>query len=240
MSAGKPYYPVFLDLEGRLCVVIGGGPVAEGKVLGLLESGARILVVAPNLTPALAELDRKGRFERRERTYRQGDLKGAFLAIAATNDRAVHERVAAEAKQRNVLLNVVDDVPLCQFIAPSIARKGDLTVAVSTGGAAPVLAVRLRQQIEKLLRPEHARFLEIAATLRQPLARRYPDFAERRDLWYRLVDSDVLERLGIGDEEGAWRTIEALSGVEGGKAAVFSTRHGTDDDPRGAPHAGAP
>lgn len=209
----KPYYPVFLDLEGRLCVVIGGGAIAEGKIAGLLEAGARLVVVAPALTPALAELDRKGRFERRDRTYRPGDLRDAFLAIAATDDRAVHQRVAAEAKQRNVLLNVVDDVPLCRFIAPSIARRGDLTVAVSTGGAAPVLAVRLRQQIEKLLKPEHARFLEIAAILRQPLARRYPDFAERRALWYRLVDSDVLERLGAGDEEGAWRTIAALSGV---------------------------
>ncbi len=215
MPGGSPYYPVFLDLKGRLCVVVGGGPIAEGKVQGLLESGARVLVVAPDLTPALAELDRKGRFERRDRTYRLGDLKGAFLAIAATNDRRVHQRVAQEAKRRNVLLNVVDDVPLCQFIAPSIARRGDLTVAVSTGGAAPVLAVRLRQQIEKLLRPEHARFLEIAATLRQPLASRFPDFAERRDLWYRLIDSDVLERLGKGDEEGAWRTIEVLSGVAG-------------------------
>jgi siroheme synthase-like protein len=213
VEASGTYYPVFLDLEGRLCVVIGGGPIAEGKITGLLEARARVVVVAPDLTPALADLDRKGRFERRDRTYRPGDLKGAFLAIAATNDRKVHERVAEEAKRRNVLLNVVDEVPFCQFIAPSIARRGNLTVAVSTGGAAPVLAVRLRQQIEKLLRPEHARFLEIAATLRQPLARRYPDFAERRELWYRLIDSDVLERLGEGDEDGAWRTIEALSGV---------------------------
>jgi siroheme synthase-like protein len=213
VAAGKPYYPVFLDLAGRACVVIGGGPIAEGKVVGLLEVGARLTVVAPELTPPLAELDRRGRFERRSRTYRPGDLKGAFLAVAATDSRAVHERVAAEAKRRNVLLNVVDDVPLCQFIAPSVARRGDLTVAVSTGGKAPVLAVRLRQEIERLLRPEHARFLEIAATLRQPLASRYPDFAERRDLWYRLVDSDVLERLGKGDEEGAWAAIQAVTGL---------------------------
>jgi siroheme synthase-like protein len=213
MSAEKPYYPVFLDLAGRLCVVVGGGTIAERKVTGLLESGARVVVVAPALTPLLAELDRKGRFERRARTYRPGDLKGAFLAIAATDDKAVHERIAIEAKRRNVLLNVVDDVPLCQFIAPSIARRGDLTVAVSTAGKAPVLAVRLRQQIEGMLRPEHARFLEIAGTLRQPLATRYPDFAERRALWYRLVDSDILEKLGEGDEAAAWRTISELSGV---------------------------
>lgn len=215
MPAGKTYYPVFLDLEGRSCVVIGGGPIAEGKITGLLEAGARLTVVAPDLTPALAELDRRGRFERRNRNYRPGDLKGAFLAVAATDSRAVHERVAVEAKRRNVLLNVVDDIPLCQFIAPSVARRGDLTVAVSTGGKAPVLAVRLRQEIERLLRPEHARFLEIAATLRQPLASRYPDFAERRDLWYRLVDSEVLERLGRGDEEGAWSEIRAVTGLEG-------------------------
>jgi len=225
VGAAKPYYPVFLDLEGRSCVVIGGGTIAEGKIVGLLEAGARVTVVAPALTPALGELDRRGRFERRDRTYRQGDLKGAFLAVAATDSRAVHERIAAEARQRNVLLNVVDDVPLCQFIAPSIARRGDLTVAVSTGGRAPVLAVRLRQQIERLIRPEHARFLEIAATLRQPLAHRYPDFAERRDLWYRLVDSDVLERLGKGDEEGAWRTIAELSGVEKGVVPATAEAH---------------
>lgn len=209
------YYPVFLDLAGRPAVVVGGGPVAEGKVVGLLEAGALVTVIAPEVTPALADLDSRHRIGRKDRAYRRGDLTGAFLAVAATDDRAVHQRIAAEAREKRVLLNVVDDVPLCDFIAPSIARRGDVTVAVSTAGKAPVLAVRLREEIDRrLLGSEHARFLEIAAALRQPLASRYPDFRERRDLWYRLVDSDVLQKLREGDEAAAMQTIEALTGLE--------------------------
>lgn len=216
------YYPVYLDLRGRRCVVIGGGPVAEGKVSGLLQAEARVTVVSPRLTPELRKAADEGHIVHIARRYQAGDLAGAFLAISATDDRAVNEQVWQEATGRNItsaarsagLVNVVDDPPHCTFIAPSIVRRGDLTIAISTSGKAPALAVRLRQQLERTIGHEHARFLELAGMLRAPLAARYPDFQQRKALWYQLVDSDVLDLLRQGDEHAARRRIGEITGVE--------------------------
>lgn len=142
------YYPVFLRLEGRRCVVVGGGVVAQGKVAGLLECGASVAVVSPDLTPALAQLAREGRIAWEARPYRRGDLAGAFLAIAATDEPGVNQEVAREAEERGVLLNVVDVPSLCTFIAPAVVRRGPVTVAISTGGLSPALARRLRRAME--------------------------------------------------------------------------------------------
>jgi precorrin-2 dehydrogenase / sirohydrochlorin ferrochelatase len=207
------YYPVYLNLKGRHCVVIGGGLIAQGKVQGLLEAEAAVTVVAPDLTQPLQDWLAAGHFTYVERVYEPGDLAGAFLAISATDDRKVNQQVWQEATERNIPVNVVDDPPHCNFIAPSIMRRGDLAVAVSTGGKAPVLAVRLREQIEKLIGDEHARFLELAGTIREPLAKRYPSFEQRKALWYQLVDSDVLDLLRVGDEAKALQRITEIMGV---------------------------
>ena len=207
------YYPIFLNLQGRRCVVIGGGAVAEGKVRGLLAAEGCVWVIAPALTPALEALRRELRIAHVARNYAPGDLEGAFVAISATDDHAVNEQVWQEASARNVLVNVVDDTPRCNFIAPSILRQGDLSIAISTGGKAPALAVRLKEKIAALVGPEHARFLELAGSLRERLAQRTPSFAARRALWYQLVDSDVIELLKHGDEAGARARIEAIMGV---------------------------
>src|SRR5581483_10147284 len=155
------YYPVLLDLAGRPCVVVGGGAVAEGKVPPLVAAGARVTVIAPALTPALAAQQRAGRFTHLARAYRPGDLAGAFLVIGATGDPEVNRAVHAEATERGALINVVDDPPHCGFILPSVLRRGDLVVAVSTSGSAPALAVRLRERLERELGDEYARFLEL-------------------------------------------------------------------------------
>lgn len=207
------YYPVYLNLIDRQCVVIGGGLIAQGKVEGLLEARAAVTVVAPDLTQPLQDWLAARRFTYIERAYQPGDLAGAFLAISATDDRDVNQQVWQEATERNIPVNVVDDPPHCNFIAPSIMRKGDLTVAVSTGGKAPVMAVRLREQIEKMVGDEHARFLELAGTIREPLAKRYPSFAQRKALWYQLIDSDVLQLLHDGDEAAAIQRITEIMGV---------------------------
>src|SRR5579859_2484648 len=207
------YYPIFLNLQDRLCIVIGGGKVAEGKVDGLLAAAARVRLVAPALTPALEQLAREQRIEHLARAYRPGDLAGAFLAISATDERAVNEQVWQEANARSLLVNVVDDTPHCNFIAPSILRQGDLAIAISTSGKAPALAVRLREQIAPLVGPEYARFLELAGSLRERLAAQRPSFAERRALWYQLVDSDVIGLLRQGDEPAARARMEEIMGV---------------------------
>jgi siroheme synthase-like protein len=153
------------------------------------------------------------------RGYRHGDLIGAFLAISATNDRMTNEQVWQEARERSILINVVDDPAHCNFIAPATVRRGELTIAISTGGNAPALAVRLREQLEQSLGNEYARFLELAGTVRAPLAARYPDFAQRKALWYQLVDSDVLDLLRRGEELAAHRRMAEIMGVAPGVMA---------------------
>jgi precorrin-2 dehydrogenase / sirohydrochlorin ferrochelatase len=207
------HYPVYLDLKGRRCFVLGGCALAEEKVKGLLAAGARVTLVTPELTPGLCELAVETTIDVIGRRYRRGDLGGAFLVLVVNQGKAVAEAVWGETRGRNVLVNTLDDVPHCDFIAPAIVRRGDLSIAISTGGKAPVLAVRLRQKLEGEVGPEHARFLEIAGTLRAPLARRWPDFETRRALWYRLVDSDVLHLLRQGEEPQAFARIEEILGI---------------------------
>src|SRR2546427_4047392 len=152
-AGGRRFYPISLDLGGRRCVVIGGGPVAEQKVLGLLDAGAQVTVVSPELSLGLQDRAAQGLIATHRREYRSGDLAGAFLAVAATDDRTVNRRVWTEAEERGTLLNAGDDLPHCHFIAPAVHRAGDITVAVSTAGKSPALAVRLREQIARLIDP---------------------------------------------------------------------------------------
>jgi siroheme synthase-like protein len=205
-----PFYPAFLDLRGRLCAVIGGGPMAEGKVLGLLAAGARVIVIDPQVTPRLDEIAAQGRIELLRRPYRWGDLEGVWLAISAPDDRSVNRQVWEEAQHRRVWLNAVDDLPHCGFIAPAIHRHGDLTVAISTAGKAPALAVRLRERIAASLGREYGAFLDLLGGLRAEIADRVPDFRARTALWYRIVDSDALDLVRRGEAEAARRRIDAL------------------------------
>ena len=184
--------PVVLDLRGRSCLVIGSGPLAEEKVRGLLAAGAAVT---------------------HRTSYEESDLEGMVLAIVCGQPPEVAEAVWQEAQRRNVLLNTVDDPPRCGFIAPAVVRRGDLAGAISTNGKAPALAVRLRQRLEGELGEEYGRFLSLAGTVRAPLASLHPDFGERRELWYRLVDSDVLDLLRQGEEDAARARFEEILGV---------------------------
>lgn len=204
------YYPISLNVTRRPCAVIGGGPIAEQKVLALLDAGALVTVVAAELTARLQALATEGAIRVLRRPYRRGDLHGAFLAIAAGEDRTANAEIWEEAGRERVVLNAVDDTPHCHFIAPAIFRQGDLTVAVSTGGKSPALGVRLRDRLGAHIGPEYAAFLDLLGGLREEIAAREPDFARRTELWYRLVDSDVIEYLRRGDTDGARRRIMTL------------------------------
>ncbi len=220
------FYPVFLNLQQRRVVVVGGGAVAEQKVLGLLEAGARVTVTSPELTWKLEDLAATGAIEVRRRAYQDGDLEGAFLAIAGTDDRSANALVWAEAEARGILLNAVDDLPHCSFIAPAVHRAGDITIAVSTGGKSPVLAVRLRDRIRALIGPEQAQFLDLLGELRPAVTARVSNAKVRTRLWYQIVDSDAGEYVRKGDLAGARARIEEL--VE--RAASGAT---TEATPRG-------
>jgi uroporphyrin-III C-methyltransferase/precorrin-2 dehydrogenase/sirohydrochlorin ferrochelatase len=204
------FYPVFLNLRGRRCVVVGGGAVAEQKVVGLLEAGARVVVTSPALTWKLEDLASTGTIEVLRRPYQRGDLEGAFLAIAATDDRDANAAVWDEAEDRGILLNAVDDLPHCSFIAPAVHREGDITVAISTGGKSPAFAVRLRERISALIGREEAEFLNLLGELRPHIAARVPDFKVRTRLWYQIVDSDAIEYVRRGDVAGARRRIDGM------------------------------
>jgi precorrin-2 dehydrogenase/sirohydrochlorin ferrochelatase len=142
------YYPAFLDVRGRRCLVVGGGAVAERKVTGLLDAGARVRVVSPTLTPALTALAAAGLVEHRARPFRRHDARGAALVVAATGAPAVDDAAAAAARRARALVNVVDRPAACDFILPSVLRRGDLQIAVSTGGRSPALAREIRRRLE--------------------------------------------------------------------------------------------
>lgn len=143
------YYPVYLNLRGRRCVIIGGGTVAEGKISRLLDSGAEICLVSPDATPGIRQFVADGAVRWEQRKYQHGDLEGAFIAIAATNVREVNRRIYEEANERGVMLNAVDDPPNCSFIAPSIVQRGPVTLAISTSGVSPALARKLRESLQE-------------------------------------------------------------------------------------------
>lgn len=208
------YYPVYIQLREQPCVVIGGGKIAEGKVEGLLAAQAYVTVISPNLTPRLYELEEEKQITYISRTYQPGDLTDAFMVICATDQAEINHQVWQEATANRQLVNVVDDTPRCNFIAPSILRKGDLTIAISTSGNAPALAVRLKEHLQQELGPEYERFLELAGELRAPLARHVPDFETRKALWYELVDSEILDVLAHGDESAAREIISRIVGFE--------------------------
>lgn len=203
------FYPAFLDLRGRRCVVIGGGKMAETKARALIEAGAHVAVIGVEPTGELEALAAAGRIELIRRRYRQGDLANAWLAICC-EDAETNHAVWQEAEERRVFLNAVDDVPHCSFIAGAIHRQGQLTIAISTSGKAPALAVRLRDRIAAEVGPEYGAFLEIAAELREEITRRIPDFAPRAALWYKLVDSEIIELLRRADVEGARRCARTI------------------------------
>ncbi|HEX5531751.1 MAG TPA: bifunctional precorrin-2 dehydrogenase/sirohydrochlorin ferrochelatase [Methylomirabilota bacterium] len=166
------YYPVFLDLSDQPCLVVGGGPVAEGKVAGLLAAGARVTVVSPTVTARLADWAAEGRLLHLAREYRAGDVEGRRLALVATDDGAVTREVVAEGRARSVWVNAADEPARCDFILPAVIRRGRLVVAVSTGGASPAAARAIREELEGYLTEEHAALVELAAEAREDLRRR--------------------------------------------------------------------
>jgi precorrin-2 dehydrogenase/sirohydrochlorin ferrochelatase len=192
-------YPIFLTgLDMKRCVVIGGGPEAERKVAGLLECAASVTVISPELTPALRLWVEAGTITWLARPYQPGDLQGAYLVIVTDSALAMRTMICQEAEAERALLNVADDTSRSDFTAGAVMRQGALTIAISTNGCAPALAVRLRQQFERTFGPEYATFLDWLQALREPLAQQYPDFTERRVRWYALVDSDILTLLKQG------------------------------------------
>lgn len=205
------YYPAFIDLQGRLAVVIGGGEVAVRKVEMLAASGAKVRVISPEFQGELETWGREGRVELVRRSYQVGDLEGAAICVAATDDEEVNQAVSAEGRSRGVLVNVVDRPALCDFIVPSVVARGDLLIAISTGGAGPVLSRRIREELERRFGPEYGEFVKLLEEARPRILGSEPDYERRKRLFEAIVDSaELLALICEGDLAGARKRLDEL------------------------------
>jgi precorrin-2 dehydrogenase / sirohydrochlorin ferrochelatase len=211
-TAEMGYYPVLLDLAGRRCVMVGGGIIAGRRVDGLLTAGARVTVISPRLTRTLAALAAEGRIDHEAREYRDGDLDGADLAFVATDAGEVNAAVAREARARGVWINAADDPARCTFILPALVRRGDLTVAVATGGSSPALARAIREELETYLTDDYATLAAIAAEARRQV--RAAGRPVTADAWRRALGPEV-RRLIVerGRDDAKQRLLELLGVV---------------------------
>ena len=195
------YYPVFLDLKGKPCVIIGGGEVAERKIQYLLECQATLTVISPDVTSSIKTRADSGEIVWLERKYTEGDLDGVVLAIAATDRRDVNQIIAAEASKKGVVLNVVDDAALCTFIAPAVVRRGEVTLALSTGGTSPALARKLRESLEGNAVLDYAHLTGVLSSARKELKRRR--VTVHPDRWQQCISGELLSMVKAGHEEQA-------------------------------------
>lgn len=195
------YYPVFLNLAGKRCIVFGGGAVAEGKIPNLLDAGACVTVISPAATQGIQESAQRGELQWQARAYQPGDLEGVFLGIAATDVREVNQEIFREAEQLGVILNVVDNPRLCTFIAPSILKRGPVTLAISTGGASPALARKLREALSTDPVLEWADLAGVLSRARVEVKKRQAVID--RDRWQCCITEEVLRLAQAGREDEA-------------------------------------
>ncbi len=196
------YYPIFLNVCDRKCIVIGGGEVALRKVQILLEYGAEVDVISPELAPELIKLAQDNQISTFSREYKDGDLEKAFVVIAATDSDEINRQVAAEARRRSILINVVDDAMYSDFIVPSVMRRGDITITVSTSGKSPALARKLRAQIEQDIGEQYVPLTDLIAEVREEIIG--AGIKVSGDSWQEALDLPFLfELLTEGGKEKA-------------------------------------
>jgi precorrin-2 dehydrogenase/sirohydrochlorin ferrochelatase len=186
-------FPMFMKLNDRSCLVVGAGNIGEQKIAGLLETGARIRVIAIEATATVREWAREGKIELELRPYRSSDLEDVFLTVVATSSRTLNERIYGEAQARRVLCNVVDVPDLCDFFYPSIVRRGDLQIAVSTAGQSPSLAQKIRQQLEKQFGPAYAAWVAQLGETRKLILASDLDREQKLELLHSLASREAAE-----------------------------------------------
>ena len=204
------FYPLFLDLNGRNVLVVGGGTVAERKVDSLLAVGAAVTLVAPVVNSALAELARSNSIQLRQRKFADSDLEGAVLVISATDDATAQQQVAAAARARNIPINTVDQPQLCDFIVPAVVRKGDVVVAISTSGRSPALAAALRAKVETVVTDEAARAAQVLGEIRSEVHARFPDADLRKRVFETIVASGILDWIRDCDDATALKRVRGM------------------------------
>jgi len=210
-----PYYPIFLDIEGRAVVIIGGGNVCARKAETMMSYGARVTVVSPEFTEEIETWAGAGSLEIRRKRYEESDLDGANIVIASTDDQTVNEQIAADCRRRRIPVNVVDVTPLCEFIVPAIIDKGSITIAVSTGGKSPAIARTLKEDLQRLVGPEYTEVNDLLGTLRDSAKRVLPTDVDRKRFFDGIISRGILGMLREGRRVDAYRAIAEACGAAG-------------------------
>jgi uroporphyrin-III C-methyltransferase/precorrin-2 dehydrogenase/sirohydrochlorin ferrochelatase len=210
------YLPVFLKIKGRPCLLVGGGEIASRKAELLLRAGAELTVVAPEISPNVAALKESGALVHKPRAFSPEDLKGQILVVAATDDAALNRQVSDLAQQSALPVNVVDQANLCSFIMPSIVDRSPVIVAVSTGGASPVLARLMRARLETLIPAAFGQLASLAGDFREQVKQRFEEPARRRLFWEQVLDGPIAEMMFSGRADAARRALrdELAAGAE--------------------------
>jgi precorrin-2 dehydrogenase/sirohydrochlorin ferrochelatase len=204
------FYPAFIDLENRLVLVVGGGIVAERKVETLLETGALITVVSPQITEQLQGYSQSKRITVRQRGFLPSDVDGVSLVISATDDSKTQTEVAAVAASKNILVNTVDKPELCSFIVPAILRRGDITIAISTSGKSPSLAAELRARLDRVLTNEIARTATVLGAVRQEVHQHFASSDERKRVFDSIIGSGIIEWIAGYDDAAALERVRQM------------------------------
>lgn len=234
------YYPLFMDLSGRPCLVVGAGAVAARKARSLLDCGARVTVVGERPAAAFGAAGCRG-VALVQRQFRVGDVRGMALVIAATDDREVNAAVAVAARRRGIPVNAVDDPENCTFIVPAVVVRGDLTVAVSTGGKSPAAARLVKERIGTMLGSEYAELVRLLGAHRGRMKEAVAEQRSRARAWQRLIDGGVLEALRDGDRKTAARMVRrCLADAADAAGLSESSRPGQLPKRRGGASEGTP
>ena len=207
MSKKYPYYPIYLDIENRSVVIIGGGNVCARKAETMMKYGARVTVVSPEFTEEIEGWAREGCLALERKEYDASDLDGANIVIASTNVQRVNEQIAADCRARRIPVNVVDVTPLCEFIVPAIIESGSIQIAVSTGGRSPALARTLKEDLQRSIGPEYAEVNDVLGTLRDSARRVLPTDVDRKRFFDGIIAQGILPMLREGKRREAYETI---------------------------------
>ncbi|MBO8128710.1 MAG: bifunctional precorrin-2 dehydrogenase/sirohydrochlorin ferrochelatase [Peptococcaceae bacterium] len=211
-------YPICIKLDNLPCLVVGGGKVAERKVKALLAAGGRVTVIGPDITPDLKNLALSDKLVHVARPYKKGDVDGFFLVISATNDRQVNREIAAECHQRRILLNTVDDPENCTFYVPATVRRGDLVIAVSTGGKSPLMARKIREELEHSYNDAFGAYLDLLGEIRHNIIRNVRDTGKKEALLEELLSEAIWAALKKGDYDKAKELVSRVYNGSGSES----------------------
>lgn len=217
--AAMKYLPLFVRLAGRRCLIVGGGAVAAGRARLLLDAGATVVVISPELCDELQSLADRARIAHEKRRYRSGDVAGFFLVLSATGIADVDARVAVDARRAGVIVNVADRIELCDFIVPAVVQRDDLIVAISTSGASPAMARRLRHELEEQLGREYGVAVQLLGRLRRRLKSTSTPAADRARILRELVESPLLDLL----RQGRLKEIDSLLAKAAGEQVSLAS-----------------